>query len=516
MKAIVTKIMFVVMAFALLNSISQQVEAATDGWENGYYYINGKKQKSTWIQDGKNRYYVNSKGKKIVGWKKIGKKYYYFNQTGNLYNSRKPLGVKLTTLSNHVVTMGIDASQFQGHVDWQKVKDAGVHFVMLRVGYGKGRYGAKHMTMDSRFKEYVEKANDAGIAIGIYFYSYATTPERALEEAKYTIEQLDGVPVSFPVAYDIEDDYIVKNTTTEQRTEMVKTFMDTIEAAGYKPMYYCNQNWYNNYLDADALEDYDFWYARYTYVEPDHDEYPYCMWQATSQQKLAGITENTVDVDFLYKNYFEDLQTRTSALKYGWYKEDGFYRYYYQGKPMKSGWISLAGKKYYISNRAASIGWKNIDGKKYYFDKKGIMQTGFVKISGNIYMFDDDGALTLNTTEPGIKIDEDGVCHIKKGWYQDAKGKYFYRNANGSIARNKWLSKKGKKYYVGSNGRRVIGFKTIKKKRYYFNKDGVMQTGWLTYKTYKYYFRKNGQMVTNTTIRIKGKKYSFNGKGWLK
>lgn len=144
------------------------------------------------------------------------------------------------------------------------------------------------------------------------------------------------------------------------------------------------------------------------------------------------------------------------------------------------------------------------------------MQTGFTRIGLKRYLFDEDGVLQMTTKEPGIRIDEDGVCHIKKGWYKDSKGKYFYRNSDGSVAKNKWVTTKGKKYYVGSNSRRTIGFKTIKGKRYYFNSDGTMKTGWLTYKGHKYYFMKNGAMVKGKTVRIKGKKYTFKKNGQLK
>ena len=124
------------------------------------------------------------------------------------------------------------------------------------------------------------------------------------------------------------------------------------------------------------------------------------------------------------------------------------------------------------------------------------MQTGFVKIGTHIYLFGDDGTLQLKTKEPGVTINSKGICHVKKGWYQNSKGKYFYRNSNGSIAKNKWISTKGKKYYVDGKGYRVTGFRTIKKKKYYFNK--------------------KGEMVRGKTIKIRGRKYTFRKNGQLK
>lgn len=511
--------------------------AGKNGWSGSYFYVNGKKQTSTWVKDKYGTYYVNSSGKKVTGWKKIRGKYYYLNEAkgGKIRNSKKKTGVRLSKLSGDVLAMGIDMSQWQGKVDWNKIKDSGVSFVMLRLGYGKGRYGSKSCTMDSRFKSYVKGAQEVGIPIGIYFYSYAKNPKQALAEAEYTIEQLDGIDVSFPVAYDIEDASIVSATNTATRTEMARTYMETIKAAGYTPMFYCNQNWYDNYLDADALADYEFWYARYTYVEPNRSLYNCGMWQATSTQKLSGITENTVDLNFLYKDYSKSVKTRKQALKYGWYKEDGKLYYYYKGKKHDSGWFTMAGETYYLKGGAASTGWKTISGKQYYFNSKGVMQTGFTKIKGKVYLLASNGVLQKSTKEQGVTIREDGSCVIKAGWYKNAKGKYFYRYSSGTIAKNKWVKVRGKKYYCDSKGYRVTGFKKIKGKKYYFNtrgimkkgwltykgkkyyfkSNGVMQTGWLKYKKKKYYFKSNGQMVQGKTIKIKGKKYKFNKKGQL-
>lgn len=497
-------------------SVTVHADNAKNGWVNGYYYKNGVKQKSKWIKDGKNSYYVDSKGKKLTGWHKIGSSYYFFNQKGNNYQKGRKIGTRITKLNDKVVAMGIDVSTWQGSIDWKQVKNAGVDFVMLRIGYGKGRYGSTNCTLDDKFRSYAAGAAEAGIPIGVYFYSYATSQKQALKEAEFTIKQLDGIPVAFPVAYDIEDAYIIGKTSKSERTAMAKTYMDTIAAAGYHPMFYCNQNWYNNYLEADELKDYDFWYARYTNQEPVRAEYPYQMWQATSTQKIKGITENTVDIDFLYKDYFSDIQTRSSALKYGWHKEAGKLQYYFRGRKKTDGWFTIAGNTYYLGSAGAYTSWHTISGKRYYFNSKGEMQTGFTRIGTKIYFFSDAGVLQTATDEPGVTIDESGVCHIKKGWYKDSKGKYFYRNSNGSIAKNKWITTNGKKYYVGSNGRRVTGFKTIKGKKYYFKSNGAMKKGWLTYKGCRYYFKSNGEMVKGKTIKIKGKKYTFKKNGQLK
>lgn len=490
----IVRIAFVLFAIWIIMGNTTAVYAKKkNGWSDGKYYKNGVKQTSSWVKDKNGKYYVDASGHKITGWKKIGGTYYFFNEKGKLYNGKKKTGVRLSTLSNDVLTMGIDMSQWQGTVNWNKIKDSGVGFVMLRLGYGKGRYGKKSCTMDDKFQEYVQGATSVGLPIGIYFYSYAKNPKQAYKEAEFVVEHLEGVPVAFPVAYDIEDAAILSATNKKQRTQMAKTFMDVVAAAGYTPMFYCNQTWYDTYLDSQALSDYDFWYARYTYKEPDRSTYPYTMWQATSTQKLSGINENTVDVNFLYKDYFTEVVPRSTALKYGWHNEEGRYSFYHCGEKIMEGWLTIGGESYYLKDGYASTGWQSIDNQSYYFNSEGEMQTGFSKADGKIYLFNSAGVLQTTTDEPGVTIQEDGSCKIKKGWYQDDNGKWFYRLKDGNRAKKQWVTTKGKKYYVNGKGYRVTGLKTIGGKTYYF--------------------KENGQMVKNKTITIKGKTYKFNGKG---
>lgn len=528
-----------ILVFSMLCMVPHHVSYADgkNGWSDGYFYVDGKKQKNKWVTDEYGTYYVNSEGKKVTNWRKIKGSYYYFNEKkgGILRNSKKKTGVRLSKLSDDVLTIGVDMSQWQGNVNWKQIKNAGVDFVMLRLGYGKGRYGTTACTMDPKFSSYVEGAKSVGIPVGIYFYSYATTPKQAQAEAEFVIENIQGINIEFPVAYDFEDASILKKTSKKTRTEMARTFMETIAAAGYTPMFYCNQNWYDNYLNSEQLSEYEFWYARYTYVEPDRNAYNYGMWQATSTQKISGITENTVDLNFLYEDYFQIVEARSSALKYGWHEESGELCYYYQGKRIKSGWFDMAGERYYFQNGIAATGWQNIGDCRYYFNATGEMQTGFVTVGNDIYLMDDTGAMQTTTDEPGVTIRENGTCSITEGWYQRSNGKYFYRHANGEIAKKEWIKTKGKKYYCDANGYRVTGMKKIKGKKYYFDSKGVMKKGWVTYKNNRYYFksngtmktgwlkykgkkyylRSNGKMVHSQTIKIDGKKYKFNSKGHL-
>ena len=121
-------IRLVIMLFAfMLLCISPSTMSRAEGkngWSNGYFYVDGKIQKNKWVKDKYGTYYVNSNGKKVTNWRKIKGKYYYFNEAkgGILRNSSKKTGVRLSKLSDDVLTIGIDMSQWQGNVNWKKIK----------------------------------------------------------------------------------------------------------------------------------------------------------------------------------------------------------------------------------------------------------------------------------------------------------------------------------------------------------------------------------------------------------
>ena len=142
-----------IMLFSCICCGTTSHAAKKNGWSKGYYYVDGNKQKSKWVTDKSGTYYLASSGKKVTGWKKIKGKYYYFNEAkgGILRNGARKTGVRLSKQSNDVLTIGIDMSQWQGNVNWKKIKKAGVDFVMLRLGYGKGRFGNTTCAMDPKF-----------------------------------------------------------------------------------------------------------------------------------------------------------------------------------------------------------------------------------------------------------------------------------------------------------------------------------------------------------------------------
>ena len=186
--------------------------------------------------------------------------------------------------------LGIDVSSYQGDINWRKVKDAGVDYAIIRLGY-RG-YGTGAVRLDERFHTNMKGAIAAGIPVGVYFYSQAVTVEEALEEAELVLTNIKQYPITYPVVFDmeeVEDASARTNALTRQeRTEISIAFCERIKQAGYIPMIYGNIRWMIIHLDLEQLEDYDKWFAQY-FKQPFFP-YAFTMWQYTSRGSIDGIT----------------------------------------------------------------------------------------------------------------------------------------------------------------------------------------------------------------------------------
>lgn len=190
---------------------------------------------------------------------------------------------------------GIDVSEWQKEIDWQVVKDSGINFAMIRSGYGKNDPDQK----DKYFDMNIKNAQATGINTGIYHYSYAKSPQAAIEEAEFCLEIIKGYKFEYPIAFDIEEPKLT-NQGKRALTDIVKAFCDRISQAGYYTAVYCNPNWLKNHLYQDELfPKYDLWLANWKVDAPSYD----CgMWQHTSKGSVPGIVGN-VDLDISYKDY---------------------------------------------------------------------------------------------------------------------------------------------------------------------------------------------------------------------
>lgn len=197
---------------------------------------------------------------------------------------------------------GIDVSKFQGTIDWTKVKNTGVEFAMIRSGYRS--YGKGVITDDGNFKQNVSGASNAGLDVGVYFFSQAITVTEAVEEADYVLSCINGYKVNYPVVVDIEeianDTYRQENLTVKELTDICIAFCERIKAAGYTPMVYSNLKSYVANLDLTRLDAYEKWYAYYD--TSLYFPYKISMWQYSDSGSVDGIT-GAVDLNISFKDW---------------------------------------------------------------------------------------------------------------------------------------------------------------------------------------------------------------------
>ena len=193
--------------------------------------------------------------------------------------------------------MGVDVSQHQGNIDWNKVQSSGYEFAFIRIGYrGYGQEGK--ICLDEKFVNNIQNAKAAGLEVGVYFFAQAVNEEEALEEAQFVLQNLSGYSLQLPVVYDpesiLDDEARTDNVSGEQFTKNTAIFCKTIKEAGYQPMIYCNMLWEAYELDLEQLSDYPIWYADY---EPlPQTPYEFEFWQYTNEGKVDGI-EGSVDLN---------------------------------------------------------------------------------------------------------------------------------------------------------------------------------------------------------------------------
>ncbi len=190
--------------------------------------------------------------------------------------------------------IGLDISKWQGNIDFQKIKKAGVEFLMLRVGGTRGNNGK--FFVDEKFISNIKKANKEKIPVGIYFYSYASSSSQAKKEAEWVIKKIKKYNIDLPIAYDWEHwhDFNEYNLSFFGLSSMAETFMKTIEKAGYKGMLYSSKAYLENIWFETK---YDTWLAHYT-AETDYNK-DYKMWQICSNGHIDGIN-GPVDIDIMY------------------------------------------------------------------------------------------------------------------------------------------------------------------------------------------------------------------------
>ena len=203
---------------------------------------------------------------------------------------------------------GIDVSEHQGRIDWEKVKDH-IDFAILRVGYGRNN-------IDKQFVRNIKECNKLGIPVGVYWFSYAYTVEMAKQEAKYVLEAIKTYRVEYPVFADIEYDtlnYARKNGVNISKrlaTDMVKAFCSEIEGANYWTGNYANPDFIDNKFYQDELKRYSLWLAWYGATENQAKSYSCQMWQHSEDGSIPGIGGSSVDMNYDYRDFGEAIRDK--------------------------------------------------------------------------------------------------------------------------------------------------------------------------------------------------------------
>ena len=212
-------------------------------------------------------------------------------------------GFKYYEDSQYTSKVGIDVSIYQGNIDWKKVKAAGVDFAIIRVG-GRGYGSGGNIYSDTRFEQNIQGALDAGLEVGVYFFSQAISAAEGLEEAQYTLSKIKGYDITYPVVFDWE-----KIGGTSSRTyglsvaklcAAANAFCKEVEAAGYEAMVYFNIDCAYFAYDLCQVKDYKFWFAQY-YSQPTV-YYSFDIWQYTDSGVVDGISAKVdLNVEFIRK-----------------------------------------------------------------------------------------------------------------------------------------------------------------------------------------------------------------------
>ena len=230
--------------------------------------------------------FLEEYGSRASGLYKLGGRLYYFNE-----------------LHEQADRLGIDVSSYNHGIDWPAVKAQGIDFAIIRVG-GRG-WESGLIYDDSFFIHNLVEAKDAGIDVGIYFYSTAVNAAEALEEANYAAEMLCGMELQYPIFIDVEhsgdypfgrSDMLDKAT----RALVIDTFCTQVQKCGYRAGVYSGVYFFQSYMDYHSASRYTIWLAGYSRSNhlPYFDE-RYDMWQYTDSGVVYGI-QGLVDMNVIY------------------------------------------------------------------------------------------------------------------------------------------------------------------------------------------------------------------------
>lgn len=198
--------------------------------------------------------------------------------------------------------LGVDLSKANGTVDFEALKEEGIDFVMLKIG--ERGYESGLVTMDENFLTNVEKAKEAGMAVGVYFCSQAVSVEEAVEEAKFVTDTLLNYRITYPVAFRMDE---VLNDTArtdildkEQKSSVAEAFLSSVEREGYSVILYGSKDWLLTELVPEMLLEYEVWLTEQSPIPA----YPYDfkMWEYAAGETVLGA-EKEVNYTICFVDY---------------------------------------------------------------------------------------------------------------------------------------------------------------------------------------------------------------------
>ena len=246
---------------------------------------------------------------KYTGWQQIDGATFFFDKDGNKVTGEQVIqGAKYNfnsdgSLNTGSGNLGIDVSRYNGNIDWNAVKNSGVSYVIIRCGYRGSASGA--LVEDSAFRKNIQGASNAGLKVGVYFFTQAVNEVEAVEEASMVLSLIKGYNLTYPVFLDVEvtsgNNGRADHISVDTRTAVCNAFCQTIQNSGYKAGIYANKTWLTTHINTPALTGYKIWLAQYA-AAPSYSRTKYDMWQYSSKGKVAGISGN-VDMNISYMGY---------------------------------------------------------------------------------------------------------------------------------------------------------------------------------------------------------------------
>ena len=335
----------------------------------------------------------------------------------------------------------IDVSNWQGVISvssWKKVRKAGIRRVILRCGftYQKDKFTKEE---DAAFEKNIKNAWKAGMLIGVYYYSQATTIKEAKKEANYTLDIIRPYKnkITLPVCYDFEwggrlNKKYAEKKGKEYMTDICEAYCDIIKDAGYTPMIYASYSVFTNNLYRKRLtKQYKIWLAHYT-SKGKATDYPgaFYVWQYTSSGKVNGL-DGRIDMNYIYE--------------YGRFikQDNGDYKYKENKKYQSSVWLKRAGATYYISKKGIRITdrYVKISGYHYGFDKSGILYRG-VKATINdkerTFLYCGKAVIAVKVTKCKVngRTKASHNSKVKKTYPKDTKIRITRVSTSGNWSRN--------------------------------------------------------------------------------